>query len=114
MDREVWKNIEWAPNYLVSSRGRIQNRQTGRILKINQTGGRKAVNIRSDEGRYVTRAVHNIQAEAFGLPVIKAGRPKGTKSGLKTWRVDRDAPPVEIDRKEARGYRSYRIAGEEV
>lgn len=117
MDQEVWKDIEWASNYLVSSQGRIQNRQTGRILKINRTKGRKAVNIRSDEGRYVTRSVNSIRAEAFGLPEVKVGRPKGSTSELKTWIIDPmdpDAPPVEIDRKELQGYRSYRIAGEEV
>jgi hypothetical protein len=117
MDQEVWKDIEWAPNYLVSNRGNIQNRQTGRILKINHTRGRRAVNIPSNDGRYVTRSVSNIQAEAFGLPIVKAGRPKGSKSELKTWRIDPMSPgdpPVEIDRKEATDYRSYRIAGEEV
>ena len=57
---EIWANIKEVPGYMVSSLGRVRNRNTGRILQteLNRKGGYERVDI-GGRKRYVHRLVMN-------------------------------------------------------
>jgi NUMOD4 motif/HNH endonuclease len=61
---EYWKIIEEFPNFEVSNKGNVKNRETGRILKQTINGGYPQVSIPRDRG-YAQRKVHRLVAEAF-------------------------------------------------
>lgn len=62
---EDWKTIEEFPNYQVSTRGRIMNRDTGRIMKPSiTTSGIIKIGLVND-GEQQTRSVKVLVAEAF-------------------------------------------------
>jgi len=65
---EVWRPISAALGYDISSKGRVRNRRTGRILKtsINNRSGKEQVTM-MDGGFRVTRQIHTLKEHAFGL-----------------------------------------------
>lgn len=64
--KEIWKSLKDFPNYKISNRGRVKNRQ-GKILK---TGGNSQHNryvkiaLRNEKGRF-NKYLHRIVAEVF-------------------------------------------------
>lgn len=73
-EKEHWKMIDGFLNYAVSSKGRIRNLNTGRILKhmSSKRGGWYAFIDLSKDGKRSSHTVHNLVAFAFLGP-----RPKG-------------------------------------
>lgn len=79
--KEEWRIIEEAPDFLVSNKGRVQNREFGKILKVhNSTAGYPTVNLRFGD-RYFQKGVHQVVASAFV---------DGKKPGLIVSHIDRD------------------------
>lgn len=64
---ETWTNIESFPMYDVSDRGRVRNRNTGRILRAGKNPkGYSIVSLYTD-GKSHTQKVHRLVAEAYCL-----------------------------------------------
>lgn len=61
---EEWQVIEEASGYLISNYGRVQNRNTGRILKGGFKYGYPTVTLAGRE-KYFTISVHRLVASAF-------------------------------------------------
>lgn len=64
---EIWKNISGYPPYAVSDKGKVRNNNTRQILytSVNKYGYVKVSLSRN--GREITRLVHLLVAEAFGI-----------------------------------------------
>lgn len=67
---EEWRVIEQAPDYLISSRGRIRNRHTGKDIKSSNSRVYPTVNLKID-GKYYQKNIHRLVAMAF----VEGGRP---------------------------------------
>lgn len=84
---EEWRPVEgFAGVYEVSSRGRMRNTSSGKYLVTTTPGridGYCAVSLRIAIGKYCTRTVHRIVAEAF-LPEREPGMQIHHKNGIKT------------------------------
>lgn len=68
--KEEWKQLEWAPKYMVSNLGNVKNVSTGKQLlgSVNNKGYRRydlCLN-----GKRIVRAGHRLVAEAF-LPKVQ-------------------------------------------
>ena len=62
---EEWRTVSVFPQYAVSSRGEIENKKTGRILRPSRNAqGHLKVNL-SKDGKIFTRAVNQLVAKAF-------------------------------------------------
>ena len=65
MVKEQWRPIDDFPSYMISNKGRVQNRKTGRILKdADDGGGYRFVRLCRD-GKPRTAKVHRLVATAF-------------------------------------------------
>lgn len=63
---EFWSDIDEAPNYVVSSLGRVKNVLTGRVLKTRPaSNGYICVDLRTATSTVITRNVHRLVAKAF-------------------------------------------------
>lgn len=65
---EIWKTIEEAPGYEVSSMGNVRNKKSGRILKPQAYGatGYKQVSIKiTGYEKFQKRYIHRLVAQAF-------------------------------------------------
>lgn len=62
---EIWKQIDYFPNFEVSTLGRVRNIRTGNILKAHNAGkGYMVVHI-SKDGKLHCPKIHKLVAEAF-------------------------------------------------
>jgi hypothetical protein len=64
---EIWATIEEAPNYEISTQGRVRNKKTGRVLKPhhNRLTDTFQVTLMTDRER-ITRQIKKLKREAFG------------------------------------------------
>jgi HNH endonuclease/NUMOD4 motif len=77
---EEWRVVEEAPNFLISNQGRVQNRTTGRMVKVSISKGYPKVSL-SNNGQYFNQSVHRLVATAFV---------DGKKPGLVVNHIDGD------------------------
>jgi len=65
MTQEIWKNIEDAPNYMISNFGKVKNIKTGRILKnsVDKYGYLKVSLMQGN--KMLQKRVHRLVAKAF-------------------------------------------------
>lgn len=70
---EIWKIIKSLPKYEISSIGRIRNKKTGRILKVDTLFGYKTLLIRKNGNKKRYR-INRLVAEAF-LPNYNSASP---------------------------------------
>lgn len=61
---EEWKQIQKAPNYEVSSLGRVRNATTKRVLVTHENNNYQRVSLRHED-RMVRCKVHRLVAQAF-------------------------------------------------
>lgn len=61
---EEWRTIDEAPTYLISNYGRVQNGQTGRILKPSLNHGYPTVTLVNGRQSF-SRRIHRLVAIAF-------------------------------------------------
>lgn len=100
---EIWKTIEYAPDYAVSNMGRVR-RQTdgfmtnaGKVLSQSLANGYPQVNVRID-GKFTSKKVHRLVADAFIGPKPSLIHQVAHKDGIRTNNVVtnlRWATPVE-------------------
>lgn len=62
--KEEWRAIEEAPEYLVSNKGRVKQRKTGRILKTHLRNGHPRVNLVYN-GKHFNQFIYRLVAIAF-------------------------------------------------
>lgn len=66
--QEIWKIIEEAPSYEISSEGNVRNKTNGRILHPQAFGatGYKQVSLKiKDTNKFQKRYIHRLVAQAF-------------------------------------------------
>jgi len=64
-EEEIWKDIDGYENYMVSSKGRVMNKASGKILKSGVEGsGYEVVNLCNESGMH-PQHVHKLVASAF-------------------------------------------------
>lgn len=61
---EIWRTITEAPNYEISSEGRVRNKKTGRVLKLHSIGKVPIVTL-MDGGFRLTRSVPKLVEQTF-------------------------------------------------
>lgn len=78
MRNEIWIEVDGFPNYAVSSKGRVRNDQTGRVLKPMLTGtkGNQYETVRFSTVPRIDRKIHRLVLEAFRGKAPE-GRPVG-------------------------------------
>lgn len=84
-ESEEWRDIDGAPNYVVSNQGKVQNRITGRILKPNFAHGRPTVNIKRN-GEWISTKIEQLVKDIFMGRIIKLDRPHRTSK----WVIDKE------------------------
>lgn len=64
--REEWKQLKDYPNYCISNKGQIKNKNTGTILKQHSRSSQyKFVKIKNTQGLFVCKDIHRLVAIAF-------------------------------------------------
>lgn len=66
MNKEIWKPVQEAPLYYVSSYGRVKNTRSNKILQAwTNSSGYYQVGLQNDFGRRIHKTVHRLVAETF-------------------------------------------------